>query len=95
VKWLVFAGFFNNVGIGYLLVYLTAFFPEVGVSPRVVGLILGVEGAMLFLSIPLGIRSDRRGRKSILLVGSTAILVPMVMMALTLSVPVFSRHGTR
>ncbi len=87
-KWLVFAGFFNNVGIGYLLVYLTAFFPEVGVSPRVVGLILGVEGAMLFLSIPLGIRSDRRGRKNILLIGSTAILIPMVMMALTLSVPV-------
>ena len=87
LKWLVFAGFFNTVGIGYLLIYLTAFFPEAGVSPGVVGLLLGVEGAMLFLSIPLGIRSDRRGRKNILLAGSAVVLVPMVIMAATFNVP--------
>ena len=61
VSGLIFAGLFNNIGIGYLLVYLTAFFPEIGVSPGIVGLLLGLEGAMLFLSIPLGIRSDRKG----------------------------------
>lgn len=88
VKWLIFAGLFNNVGIGYLLVYLTAFFPQVGVSPGVVGLLLGLEGAMLFLSIPLGIRSDRRGRKNILLIGSTIVPLPMIMMALTVNVPI-------
>jgi len=87
VTWLIFAGLFNNIGIGYLLVYLTAFFPEIGVSPGVVGLLLGLEGAMLFLSIPLGIRSDRRGRKKILLIGSTIVAVPMIMMALTVEVP--------
>lgn len=87
VTWLIFAGLFNNIGIGYLLVYLTAFFPEIGVSPGVVGLLLGLEGAMLFLSIPLGIRSDRRGRKNILLVGSAIVAVPMIMMALTVEVP--------
>src|SRR5438046_7093696 len=42
---------------------------------------------MLFLSIPLGIRSDRRGRKNILLVGSAIVAVPMIMMALTVEVP--------
>jgi MFS family permease len=87
VRWLIFAGLFNNVGIGYLLVYLTAFFPTVGVDAGVVGLILGLEGAMLFLSIPLGIRSDRRGRRNILLVGSSVIPVPMIVMALTANLP--------
>ncbi len=75
------------MAIGYLVVYLTAFFPEIGVSPGIVGLILGLEGAMLFLSIPLGIRSDRRGRKKILLIGSSTIPVPMIIVALTLNVP--------
>jgi MFS family permease len=88
VTWLIFAGLFNNIGIGYLLVYLTAFFPQIGVSPGVVGLLLGLEGAMLFLSIPLGIRSDRKGRKNILLIGSTIVPIPMIMMALTVNVPI-------
>jgi MFS family permease len=88
VKWLIFAGLFNNIGIGYLLVYLTAFFPQVGISPGVVGLLLGLEGVMLFFSIPLGIRSDRRGRKNILLIGSTVVPIPMIMMALTVNVPI-------
>jgi MFS family permease len=88
VTWLIFAGLFNNIGIGYLLVYLTAFFPQIGVSPGVVGLLLGIEGAMLFLSIPLGIRSDRKGRKNILLIGSTVVPIPMIMMALTVNVPI-------
>jgi MFS family permease len=87
VRWLIFAGLFNNVGIGYLLVYLTAFFPTIGVNAGEVGLILGLEGAMLFLSIPLGIRSDRRGRRNILLVGSSVIPVPMIVMALTVNLP--------
>jgi MFS family permease len=86
VKWLIFAGLFNNLAIGYLVVYLTAFFPEAGVSPGVVGLLLGLEGAMLFLSIPLGIRSDRKGRKSILLIGASIVPVPMIIMALTFNV---------
>ena len=88
VSGLIFAGLFNNIGIGYLLVYLTAFFPEIGVNPGIVGLLLGLEGAMLFLSIPLGIRSDRKGRKNILLVGSTIVAIPMIMMALTVDVPI-------
>jgi MFS family permease len=84
----MFAGLFNNIGIGYLLVYLTAFFPQVGVSPGVVGLLLGLDGAMLFLSIPLGIHSDRKGRRNILLIGSTIVPIPIIMMALTVNVPI-------
>src|SRR2546426_636310 len=59
LRWLIVALVFNNVAIGYLLVYLTAFFPELGISAGVVGLLLGLEGAMVLLSIPLGILSDR------------------------------------
>ena len=87
VRWLIFAGLFNNIGIGYLLVYLTAFFPTIGVNAGEVGLILGLEGAMLFLSIPLGIRSDRSGRRNILLAGASIVPVPMIVMALTVNLP--------
>src|SRR5712664_4218976 len=52
LKWLIVALVFNNIAIGYLLVYLTAFFPELGISAGVVGLLLGLEGAMVLLSIP-------------------------------------------
>jgi MFS family permease len=77
---------FNNVAIGYLLVYLTGFFPELGVSAGVVGLLLGLEGAMVLLSIPLGILSDRRGRKKLLLVGTFLVPIPIIIIALTINV---------
>jgi MFS family permease len=74
---------FNNFAIGYLLVYLTGFFPELGVSAGIVGLLLGLEGAMVLLSIPLGILSDRRGRKKLLLIGTSLAPVPIIMIAFT------------
>jgi MFS family permease len=86
LKWLIAALVFNNVAIGYLLVYLTGFFPELGVSAGVVGLLLGVEGAMVLLSIPLGILSDRRGRKKLLLIGTFLVPLPIIMIALTVNV---------
>src|SRR5439155_21833191 len=79
LKWLILALVFNNVAIGYLLVYLTAFFPELGISAGVVGLLLGLEGAMVLLSIPLGILSDRRGRKQLLLIGTALDPVPIIL----------------
>src|SRR5438128_4210352 len=86
LKWLIIALVFNNVAIGYLLVYLTAFFPELGISAGVVGLLLGLEGAMVLLSIPLGILSDRRGRKKLLLLGTSLIPIPIILIALTINV---------
>src|SRR5467141_4860371 len=82
VKWLIIALIFNNIAIGYLLVYLTAFFPELNISAGVVGLLLGLEGAMVLLSIPLGILSDRRGRKKLLLIGTSLVPLPIIMIAL-------------
>ena len=86
LKWLIAALVFNNFAIGYLLVYLTGFFPELGVSAGVVGLLLGLEGAMVLLSIPLGILSDRRGRKILLLIGTFLAPIPIIMIALTVNV---------
>jgi len=86
LKWLIVALVFNNVAIGYLLVYLTAFFPELGIGAGVVGLLLGLEGAMVLLSIPLGILSDRRGRKKLLLIGTSLVPLPIMMIALTVNV---------
>src|SRR5438132_9977217 len=88
LKWLIIALVFNNVAIGYLLVYLTAFFPELGISAGVVGLLLGLEGAMVLLSIPLRILSDRRGRKKLLLLGTSLIPIPIILIALTINVAI-------
>src|SRR6266702_2095651 len=86
LKWLIVALVFNNVAIGYLLVYLTAFFPELNISAGIVGLLLGLEGAMVLLSIPLGILSDRKGRKKLLLTGTSLVPLPIIMIALTVNV---------
>ena len=85
LKWLIVALVFNNIAIGYLLVYLTGFFPELNISASIVGLLLGLEGAMVLLSIPLGIFSDRKGRKKLLLIGSALVPPPIIMIALTLN----------
>ncbi len=87
VKWLIIAGIFNNVAIGYLLVYLSSFFPELNVSAGVVGLILGLEGAMVFVAIPLGVLSDKKGRKKLLLIGSSIVPIPTIIIALTVNLP--------
>src|SRR3989442_15987574 len=88
LRWLIVALVFTNVAIGYLLVYLTAFFPELGISAGIVGLLLGLEGAMVLLSIPLGILSDRRGRKKLLLIGTSLVPIPIILIAFMMNLPV-------
>ncbi len=88
LRWLIVALVFNNVAIGYLLVYLTAFFPELGISAGIVGLLLGLEGAMVLLSIPLGILSDRRGRKKLLLIGTSLVPIPIILIAFMMNLAV-------
>ncbi len=79
VRWIVYANAFGAVGFGYLMVFVTAYLPETGMDAGVVGLILGAEGvAMVLAAIPLGLYSDRRGRKGLLLV-SSIILPPSIL----------------
>src|SRR5437879_11529883 len=88
LRWLIVALVFNNVAIGYLLVYLTAFFPELGISAGVVRLLLALEGAMVLLSIPLGILSDRTRRKKLLLIVTSLVPIPIILIALTINVAI-------
>ncbi len=82
VRRIVYANVLGGVGFGYLMVFITAYLPQIGIGPEVVGLILGAEGvSMVLTAIPLGWYSDRRGRKSLLLIAS--IILPP-------SLPVFA-----
>jgi MFS family permease len=61
----------NNLALSYLIIYISAYLPEIGVPAPTVGLLLGVEGlTMAILAIPFGVLSDRKGRKRLLVIGS-------------------------
>ncbi len=84
VRWIIYANAFGAVGFGYLMVYITAYLPETGVAPGIVGLVLGAEGAAMVLSaIPLGLYSDRRGRKQLLIVASVILPPSILVFAVT------------
>src|SRR2546426_36628 len=54
VRWIVFSNAFGAIGFGYITVFITAYFPEIGVSTQVVGLLLGALGlAMVVSAAPL------------------------------------------
>ncbi len=74
VRLLVYSLAINNLAVGYFLVYLTGYLPATGFGAQSVGLIIAVEGLMVILAgIPLGILSDRRGRKWILILASAGV----------------------
>ncbi len=74
----------NNLAVSYLIIYISAYLPEVGVSTSTVGILLGVEGiAMAVFAIPFGILSDRRGRKRLLILGSIGPVPMFFAFALT------------
>ncbi len=88
VKWLIISNAFTSLGIGYLVVYLTGYMPEIGFGSGAIGLILGVFGLFTIVTgIPFGLISDRKGRKWLLLIGSIGIPPSLVIFALTNSVP--------
>jgi MFS family permease len=61
----------NGFAFSYLMIYIAAYLPQLGVPTPTVGLILGADGlSMAVLAIPFGMLSDRRGRKWLLIVGS-------------------------
>src|SRR5437879_9825849 len=61
------------------MIFITAYYPQIGIGPGTIGLILGAEGAsMVVCAVPLGVYSDRRGRKAPLLVAS-AVLPPTIL----------------
>jgi MFS family permease len=73
----------NGFAFSYLMIFITGYLPEIGVPTETVGLIIGAEGlAVAILSIPLGILSDRRGRKNIMILGTVGTAPVFFLMTL-------------
>src|SRR5438046_556309 len=84
VRWIIYANAAGGVGFGYLMIFITAYYPQIGIGFGTIGLILGSEGAsMVVCAVPLGIYSDRRGRKSPLLVASACLPPSILVFAFT------------
>src|SRR2546428_13892311 len=79
VRWMIYVNAAGGVGFGYLMIFTTASYPQIGIGSGTIGLILGAEGAaMVICAAPLGFSSDRRGRRAPLLVAS-AVLPPTIL----------------
>ncbi|HZY93248.1 MAG TPA: MFS transporter [Candidatus Bathyarchaeia archaeon] len=75
---------FISLGVGYLIIFITGHLKEIGVSAATIGLLIGVFGLVPSLvAIPLGIISDRKGRKWPLILGSLGVGPSMIVFALT------------
>jgi MFS family permease len=73
------------LGVGFLQVAITAWLPTVGFSAFEVSLLVALQGLLAVASsIPLGIVSDIYGRSKILIAGSVAGALGLLMFALTL-----------
>src|SRR2546427_1444231 len=90
VKGLIFSLAFTSLAVGYLIVYITGYMPEIGYSSGSIGLLIGVFGLVPILTgIPFGVLSDRKGRKTLLLLGSFGISPGLFIFALTNSISYF------
>lgn len=87
VKWLIYLSAPSNVAGGFFFVVVSAYLPEIGLGSEIVGLVLGISGVSMVLSaIPLGILSDRKGRKTMLILGSAAFPPILLLFAFTTNV---------
>ena len=84
VKWTIYFTLFDAIGIGYLFTIIPAYLPELGFSSAEVGLILAAFSlATMLCAIPLGLLSDRMGRKNVLYFG--LLLFPPLFLAFALA----------
>ncbi|MDD1771143.1 MAG: MFS transporter, partial [Methanomassiliicoccales archaeon] len=78
-KWLIYLTIPIALSYGYLLTVIAAYLPEIGMSGEQVGAILGATGiSVVIVAVPLGIMSDRIGRKKVLLFG-LLLIIPMTL----------------
>ncbi len=85
VRLLILTQVLNTLAFGYFLIYLTAYLVETKVlDGSQVGLLLGLETIVVIVAgIPMGILSDRRGRKWFLVVGSLLLPFAFLIFAMT------------
>jgi len=87
VRSLILLMFPSLTGLGYFIIVISGYLPELGISATYVGLILGVFSvATILSSIPLGIMADRRGKKRIILVALSGIPFMFLVYGLTTDV---------
>lgn len=78
---------FLTVSQGFYYILVSAHLPALGVPATAVGLILGTSGAtFVLMAIPLGIISDRKGRKKVFLAGTIGLPLALLVYALTTDV---------
>ena len=74
VRWIIYVNAAGGLSFGYLMIFITGYYPEIGIGAGTIGLILGAEGAaMVTFAVPLGLYSDRYGRK-VPLVAAASVL---------------------
>lgn len=76
----------SPVGVagGFFSIYVSVFLLDLGVTAEIVGLVLAINGGtMVLAAIPLGILSDRRGRRTMLVVGALLFSPMLGILAVT------------
>lgn len=91
VKFLVFSQVLNTMGFGYFLIYLSGYLVDVRVlNGGSVGILFGLEGLVVIAAgIPLGMLSDKHGRKWFLIGGNVLLPPTMLIFALTYDFSLF------
>ena len=84
IKLLVFSQSLNNFTFGFLLIYLTAYLLEEGtLNAWEAGVVLGLETVVVLVAgVPMGILSDKRGRKQFLILGNSVIPAALIIFGL-------------
>jgi MFS family permease len=84
LKALIFSLAFEGLGVGYLIVFVAAYLPQNGLGPNSVGLLLGLFGLVtLAAALPIGLLSDKKGRKKIFLLGLIGFPFELLVFSLT------------
>lgn len=85
VKLLISTQALNNFTVGFVLIYLTAYLLETGsLNAWEAGVVLGLETLVVIVAgIPMGILSDRTGRRKFLIMGNSVVPVALIIFALT------------
>jgi MFS family permease len=79
VRWQIYSVLFFTLAFGYLQIEITGYYPQINIGAGTIGLILGVEGIIMIVAgVPLGILSDRRGRK-LMIVLAYFLLSPTIL----------------
>jgi MFS family permease len=84
IRWIIYVNAAGGLNFGYLMIFITGYYPEIGIGAGTIGLVLGAEGAaMVIFAIPLGLYSDRYGRKLPLLAATTVLPFVALVFAFT------------